>query len=1033
MEKSRIIRVFISSTFRDMNAERDYLNKIIFPQIRNYCEKRFLQFLPIDLRWGITEEASRNGLVLSTCMEEVDNSRPFFIGILGSRYGWQPTINELGNLRASVQREKSWLEQKVSDGASITEMEIEYGVLRNMDIPYASFLIRGENMSIPDDFREKKGSDAERRLEKLKSRIRSQKKYPVSEYTSIEQFGEIIKHQIIEMIEAEHPISRCDADDAVIQRQAQIMEQRSHVLCDMSAIWKNFQEWVSDASKQVLLISGAAGSGTSTLLAYFCMQMNANYNCKILYFDLESADRGTKPLDALFHFLDIEQNKIPENEWSMIAIDNASMLREDDVERILSWLQDLGRNIHVVITTEQNSPLRFSLSYALGCPILEVGQFPKAQKRQIINNFVRQYGKQLTEQQVESFMNFNSGNATVLMLLLRSLVNYGSFDDLNNYINKLTKNTFSQHFLWEMQKESYDAFAAIDKLLGNKYMVALTAIAAAGTGISEKDIVEALEMSQAEWSVLRPNVLQFCKGNEDNWKLSNEDWYPNVNYEDWENVSRHLIKWYTAHPEKWHYAAHAMRHIFFFMIIPPFFDQGFTLAQADRPFVKDVLEELFAFVMSPDMVMQLNDMEYSSMWTRAPLSTKNMSDTPTMIYGRAISELSNDEKIGFYKRLANIANGLSRNVDAAWCYQQIRNVLARDNKSEAIVYDAKSLLIVGDAKRSVDLLLSSDLIYKPKKSFFLKKKIDEVLSYQMVSGMHQLLDAYCACGDWRGAKNILETLCENIENCFTPEWNDSMKDQALFNANIELMAKIAYIKSGYYTELKDEKMAWRLLQVLNHNVTQLNIGNRLSCLRLMAQLALTYRTVNSNLDETDRKRLYSVGWWAQVSANMCYGANSYQLARTHLLFTYIHFKCYHDYGTLARRLHDYVERDQQGRALNHTDEYFYGALNYGRSLENNVKRDIDWTKVNQDVQKRLLDEFDFFWNIENEIQPDWYKPKLIEKRDAYRVRIHLLDKMPPKPKEDKEPQQGVFRSYERSQHDFASSRLGENDEKGDNE
>ncbi len=1021
---NRIIKVFLSSTFRDMNVERDYLNKIIFPQIRNYCDKRFLQFHPIDLRWGITEEASRNGLVLSTCMEEVDNSRPFFIGILGSRYGWQPTIKELGNLRASVQKEKSWLEQKVSDGASITEMEIEYGVLRNMDIPHASFLIRGENISIPNDFREKKGSEAERLLEKLKSRIRGQKKYPVTEYNSIEQFGEIIKHQIIEMIEAEYPFSRCEADDAILQRQEQIMEQRSHVLCDMNTYWSSFQEWFSDVSKQVLMICGAAGSGTSTILAYFCLQMKKHYKNKIVYFDLESAHGETKPLDAFFLFLDIEQNIMPTAEWSMIAIDNASMLCEDDVDRILSWLHGLNRNVHVVIATEQNSVLRLSLSFALGCPVMEVGQFQKAQKRQIIINYVRQYGKQLTEQQVDVLVNFDSINATILVLLLRSLVNYGSFDDLNNYINKLTKKTFSQYFLWEIQKESYDAFAAVDKLLGNKYMAVLTAIASAGTGISEKDLVEALDMSQAEWSVLRPNVLQFCKGNEDNLKLSNDNWYPNVGYEDWENVSRHLIKWYTAHPEKWKYAAHAMRHIFYFMIIPPFYDQGFMFVQADRRFVKDVLEELFAFVMSPDMVNQLNDMEYSSLWTRVPLSTKKMSDTPTIVYGRAISELSSDEKIRFYKRLANIADSLSRSVDAAWCYQQIGNVLARDNASEALVYKAKSLLIVGEAKRATDLLLSSDFIYKPKKSFFLKMKLDVILSYYMVCNMHQLLDSYCACGDWRKAKNILQVLCENIENCFAPKWKDSINNNALFNANIELIAKIAYIKSGYYPKLKDENVAWRLLHILNNNAPQLSVGNRLSCLRSMAHLALIYKSINSNLSETDRKQLYSVGWWAQVSANICYGANSYQLARTHLLFTYIHFKCYHNYGILARRLHDYVKRDRLGNALNHTDEYFYGALNYERSLENNVKRDIDWTKVDKKVQKQLLDEFDFYWNIEKEIQPDWYKPKLIEKRDAYRVKIHLLDKMPINAKVNRKPQPNAFHSYEKTQHDFASARLG---------
>lgn len=33
------VRVFISSTFRDMHAERDPLVKVIFPCLRQWCEE----------------------------------------------------------------------------------------------------------------------------------------------------------------------------------------------------------------------------------------------------------------------------------------------------------------------------------------------------------------------------------------------------------------------------------------------------------------------------------------------------------------------------------------------------------------------------------------------------------------------------------------------------------------------------------------------------------------------------------------------------------------------------------------------------------------------------------------------------------------------------------------------------------------------------------------------------------------------------------------------------------------------------------
>ena len=66
----RVIRVFVSSTFRDMQAERDELVLKIFPQLRRLCEERGVTWGEIDLRWGITEEQSQCGEVLPICLEE---------------------------------------------------------------------------------------------------------------------------------------------------------------------------------------------------------------------------------------------------------------------------------------------------------------------------------------------------------------------------------------------------------------------------------------------------------------------------------------------------------------------------------------------------------------------------------------------------------------------------------------------------------------------------------------------------------------------------------------------------------------------------------------------------------------------------------------------------------------------------------------------------------------------------------------------------------------------------------------------------
>jgi hypothetical protein len=72
----RAIRVFVSSTFRDMGAERDELVKQVFPELRDLCESRGVTWGEVDLRWGITDEQKAEGQVLPLCLAEIACCRP---------------------------------------------------------------------------------------------------------------------------------------------------------------------------------------------------------------------------------------------------------------------------------------------------------------------------------------------------------------------------------------------------------------------------------------------------------------------------------------------------------------------------------------------------------------------------------------------------------------------------------------------------------------------------------------------------------------------------------------------------------------------------------------------------------------------------------------------------------------------------------------------------------------------------------------------------------------------------------------------
>jgi WD40 repeat protein len=120
------VYVFISSTFNDMHAERDYLVKQVFPRLQEWCEQRKLRLVDIDLRWGVTEaDATQNKRVVQVCLQRIDACRPFFLCFLGQRRGWVPARSDIPSETYAQYPE---LEKYVGD-ASVTELEILHALV----------------------------------------------------------------------------------------------------------------------------------------------------------------------------------------------------------------------------------------------------------------------------------------------------------------------------------------------------------------------------------------------------------------------------------------------------------------------------------------------------------------------------------------------------------------------------------------------------------------------------------------------------------------------------------------------------------------------------------------------------------------------------------------------------------------------------------------------------------------------------------------------------------------------------------------
>ena len=75
-------RVFFSSPFGGLEDEREELTKKYWPRLASMCSKAGYEFVPVDLRWGITTEMSSSASTIEVCLREMDRS-DMIVGFFG--------------------------------------------------------------------------------------------------------------------------------------------------------------------------------------------------------------------------------------------------------------------------------------------------------------------------------------------------------------------------------------------------------------------------------------------------------------------------------------------------------------------------------------------------------------------------------------------------------------------------------------------------------------------------------------------------------------------------------------------------------------------------------------------------------------------------------------------------------------------------------------------------------------------------------------------------------------------------------------
>ena len=259
---------FISSTFRDMQAERDLINRRVLPAFREKARAHGEDADVIDLRIGIDTAALETNAamrkVLSVCTDEIERSKPFMIIFLGERYG--SVVDANVNFAAAV-------------GKSVTEFEIDYGLFgrRSSKCVICLRTLRGD---FDDAAREEFfDTDATKRLDALKDRLRREHGDKIIEYTAdwdgtkLGNFrtadGRDFFEALIERMESD-----CLADwknyEALPwqKREAaaawQQAEHKAASFVERAALLADVEKTFSD--NKITFLTGARGSGKTSLL-----------------------------------------------------------------------------------------------------------------------------------------------------------------------------------------------------------------------------------------------------------------------------------------------------------------------------------------------------------------------------------------------------------------------------------------------------------------------------------------------------------------------------------------------------------------------------------------------------------------------------------------------------------------------------------------------------------------------------------------------------------------------------------------------
>ncbi|XP_068196133.1 telomerase protein component 1 [Antennarius striatus] len=485
----RAVRVFVSSTFRDMYAERDVLVRSVFPELRRRAAFHCLYLQEVELRWGVTEEES--GRATELCLSEVCRCQ-MMVGMLGEKYGLTPPKPVLPDLQ-----QHRWLASAPA-GLSITELEIrQFQALYPDTIDQRMFCyFRDPNIikSIPVAWRSDfvpESKEAESKMASLKRNILTSKAKVTENYScewgglvdgkpyleKLEDFGKAVLEDLWTAVvklfveksdeaDASSNATEQDVHQEALQRQFFGRAKLLHSAVEMVELIL--------IKGGMMLLEGEPGHGKTVFMAALAdalrtgVKSRSNLICNVISYST-TASQSASSVEMLLQFLVQQLRKMKETEEEsplprsykdllsefhsvlndvkkkplVLLVDGVDLVRDGRGQQSSDWIpQQIPQGVCLIVSITSQVALLPTLTKRRNSILFTLGQLTMSERKNIVQKALQTFGKKLSDSAFNNqlqtlIMKKGAVSPLYLHLACEDLRNFASFDKLKESLHDL--------------------------------------------------------------------------------------------------------------------------------------------------------------------------------------------------------------------------------------------------------------------------------------------------------------------------------------------------------------------------------------------------------------------------------------------------------------------------------------------------------------------------------------------------------------------------------------------------------------------